>query len=259
MEWLTDPQIWIAFLTLAALEIVLGIDNIVFISILVGKLPAHQQPRAYRIGLGLAMVMRILLLVSLSWIMGLTAPLFSIPLMGREVSGRDLVLIVGGLFLVAKSTHEIHDKLEGHEGEKSARVAASYASVLLQIMALDIVFSLDSVITAVGMVQHVSVMIAAVVASVLVMMAFAKPIGDFVSRRPTVKMLALAFLLAIGMMLMADGFGHHMPKGYIYFAMAFSLFVEMLNLRAGHRETPVHLRQPYVADGAPAPKDGPAA
>ena len=259
MEWLTDPQIWIAFLTLAALEIVLGIDNIVFISILVGKLPAHQQPRAYRIGLGLAMVMRILLLVSLSWIMGLTAPLFSIPLMGREVSGRDLVLIVGGLFLVAKSTHEIHDKLEGHEGEKSARVAASYASVLLQIMALDIVFSLDSVITAVGMVQHVSVMIAAVVASVLVMMVFAKPIGDFVSRRPTVKMLALAFLLAIGMMLMADGFGHHMPKGYIYFAMAFSLFVEMLNLRAGHRETPVHLRQPYVADGAPAPKDGPAA
>jgi len=259
MEWLTDPQIWIAFLTLAALEIVLGIDNVVFISILVGKLPAHQQPRAYRIGLGLAMVMRILLLVSLSWIMGLTAPLFSIPLMGREVSGRDLVLIVGGLFLVAKSTHEIHDKLEGHEGEKSARVAASYASVLAQIMALDIVFSLDSVITAVGMVQHVSVMIAAVVASVLVMMAFAKPIGDFVSRRPTVKMLALAFLLAIGMMLMADGFGHHMPKGYIYFAMAFSLFVEMLNLRAGHRETPVHLRQPYVADGAPAPKDGPAA
>jgi predicted tellurium resistance membrane protein TerC len=259
MEWLTDPQIWIAFLTLAALEIVLGIDNIVFISILVGKLPAHQQPRAYRIGLGLAMVMRILLLVSLSWIMGLTAPLFSIPLMGREVSGRDLVLIVGGLFLVAKSTHEIHDKLEGHEGEKSARVAASYASVLVQIMALDIVFSLDSVITAVGMVQHVSVMIAAVVVSVLVMMVFAKPIGDFVSRRPTVKMLALAFLLAIGMMLMADGFGHHMPKGYIYFAMAFSLFVEMLNLRAGHRETPVHLRQPYVADGAPAPKDGPAA
>jgi len=256
MHWLTDPQIWIAFLTLAALEIVLGIDNIVFISILVGKLPAGQQPRAYRIGLGLAMVMRILLLLSLSWIMGLTAPLFTVPLLGREVSGRDLVLIVGGLFLVAKSTHEIHDKLEGHEGEKSARVAASYASVLLQIMALDIVFSLDSVITAVGMVQHVWVMIAAVVASVLVMMAFAKPIGDFVSRRPTVKMLALAFLLAIGMMLVADGFGPHMPKGYIYFAMAFSLFVEMLNLRAGHREAPVHLRQPYVEGDAPAAKRG---
>jgi len=259
MEWLTDPQIWIAFLTLAALEIVLGIDNIVFISILVGKLPAHQQARAYRIGLGLAMVMRILLLLSLSWIMGMTAPLFTIPLMGREVSGRDLVLIVGGLFLVAKSTHEIHDKLEGHEGEKSERVAASYMSVLAQIMALDLVFSLDSVITAVGMVQQVWVMIAAVVAAVLVMMVFAQPIGDFVSRRPTVKMLALAFLVAIGVMLMADGFGHHVPKGYIYFAMAFSLFVEMLNLRAGHREAPVHLRQPYVPDAAPAPKHGPAA
>jgi predicted tellurium resistance membrane protein TerC len=259
MEWLTDPQIWIAFLTLAALEIVLGIDNIVFISILVGKLPAHQQARAYRIGLGLAMLMRILLLLSLSWIMGLTAPLFTIPLMGREVSGRDLVLIVGGLFLVAKSTHEIHDKLEGHEGEKSERVAASYGAVLVQIMALDLVFSLDSVITAVGMVQQVAVMIAAVIAAVLVMMAFARPIGDFVSRRPTVKMLALAFLVAIGVMLMADGFGHHVPKGYIYFAMAFSLFVEMLNLRAGHREAPVHLRQPYVPEEPPAASRGPAA
>jgi predicted tellurium resistance membrane protein TerC len=259
MHWLTDPQIWIAFLTLAALEIVLGIDNIVFISILVGKLPARQQAGAYRVGLALAMVMRILLLLSLSWIMGLTAPLFTVPLMGREVSGRDLVLIVGGMFLVAKSTHEIHDKLEGHEGEKSARVAASYTSVLLQIMALDIVFSLDSVITAVGMVQHVSVMIAAVVASVLMMMVFARPIGDFVSRRPTVKMLALAFLLAIGIMLMGDGLGHHMPKGYIYFAMAFSLFVEMLNLRAGHRGAPVHLRQPYVQGDAKTAKHGPAA
>jgi predicted tellurium resistance membrane protein TerC len=159
---------------------------------------------------------------------------------------------VGGLFLVAKSTHEIHDKLEGHEGEKSARVAASYASVLAQIMALDIVFSLDSVITAVGMVRQVGIMIAAVVAAVVVMMAFAKSIGDFVSRRPTIKMLALAFLLAIGVMLIADGFGHHVPKGYIYFAMAFSLFVEMLNLKAGHRERPVHLRQPYVAEQSPA-------
>jgi predicted tellurium resistance membrane protein TerC len=259
MEWLTDPQVWIAFLTLAALEIVLGIDNIVFISILVGKLPAGQQAGAYRLGLGLAMVMRILLLLSLSWIMSLTAPLFTIPLMGRAVSGRDLVLIVGGLFLVAKSTHEIHDKLEGHEGEKSARVAASYASVLGQIMALDLVFSLDSVITAVGMVQQVSIMIAAVVAAVLVMMAFARAIGDFVSHRPTVKMLALAFLVAIGVMLIADGFGHHVPKGYIYFAMAFSLFVEMLNLRAGHRDEPVHLRQAYVAEDAKATKGGPAA
>jgi predicted tellurium resistance membrane protein TerC len=250
MEWLTDPQIWIAFLTLSALEIVLGIDNIVFISILVGKLPAHQQAGAYKVGLGLAMVMRILLLLSISWIMSLTAPLFTIPFMGNEVSGRDLVLIVGGLFLVAKSTHEIHDKLEGHEGAKSERVAATYASVLGQIIALDLVFSLDSVITAVGMVQHVEIMIAAVIVAVAVMMIFAKPIGDFVSRRPTVKMLALAFLVAIGVMLMADGFGHHVPKGYIYFAMAFSLFVEMLNLRAGHREEPVHLRQPYVEGAA---------
>jgi predicted tellurium resistance membrane protein TerC len=252
MEWIAEPQGWIAFLTLAALEIVLGIDNIVFISILVGKLPAHQQARAYRIGLGLAMVMRILLLVSLSWIMGLTEPLFTLPLMGRPVTGRDLVLIVGGLFLVAKSTHEIHDKLEGHEGGKSARVAASYASVLAQIMALDLVFSLDSVITAVGMVRQVSIMIAAVVVAVLVMMAFASAIGDFVARRPTIKMLALSFLLAIGVMLMADGFGHHVPKGYLYFAMAFSLFVETLNLKAGHREAPVQLRQPYVAEETPA-------
>jgi len=257
MGWVADPQSWIAFLTLAALEIVLGIDNIVFISILVGKLPAQQQAGAYKIGLGLAMVMRILLLLSLSWIMGLTEPILTIPLVANEVSGRDLVLIVGGLFLVAKSTMEIHEKLEGHEGGKSARVAASYSSVLLQIMALDIVFSLDSVITAVGMVQHVAIMIAAVVAAVLVMMVFARPIGNFVARRPTIKMLALAFLLAIGVMLITDGFGHHVPKGYIYFAMAFSLFVEMLNLRAGHRaapsEPPVHLRQPYVAkDEAPA-------
>jgi predicted tellurium resistance membrane protein TerC len=248
MDWLTDPQAWIAFLTLAALEIVLGIDNIVFISILVGKLPSGRQPGAYRLGLGLAMIMRILLLLSLSWIMGLTAPLFTIPIAGQEFSGRDLVLVVGGLFLVAKSTHEIHDRLEGHEGGKSARVAASYGAVLLQIMALDVVFSLDSVITAVGMVRHVGIMISAVIAAVLVMMLFARAIGDFVQRRPTIKMLALAFLLAIGIMLIADGFGHHVPKGYIYFAMAFSLFVEFLNLKAGHREPPVHLRQPYVEE-----------
>jgi len=252
MGWITDPQIWIAFCTLAGLEIVLGIDNIVFISILVGKLPGERQGSAYRIGLALAMVMRILLLLSLSWVMGLTAPLFTVPLAAREVTGRDLVLIAGGLFLVAKSTREIHERLEGHEGGKSARVAASYGSVLAQIMALDIVFSLDSVITAVGMVQHVGVMIAAVIAAVLVMMVFARPIGDFVGRHPSVKMLALAFLLAIGVMLIADGLGQHMPKGYLYVAMAFSLFVEMLNLRAGHRrpaaerEPPVHLREPYT-------------
>jgi predicted tellurium resistance membrane protein TerC len=246
MDWMVDPQIWISFLTLAALEIVLGIDNIVFISILVGKLPAHERRGAYRLGLGLAMVMRILLLLSLSWIMGLTEPLFTPPFVGARVSGRDLVLIAGGLFLVAKSTHEIHGNLEGREGEASARVTASYAAVLAQILALDLVFSLDSVITAVGMVQQVEVMIAAVVAAVLVMMVFAQPIGHFVARHPTIKMLALAFLLAIGVMLMADGLGHHVPKGYLYFAMAFSLGVEMLNLRAGHRATPVHLRQPYA-------------
>ncbi|HUL76616.1 MAG TPA: TerC family protein [Vicinamibacteria bacterium] len=251
MGWLTDPQMWIAFLTLAALEIVLGIDNIVFISILVDRLPHDQRSGAYRAGLGLAMVMRILLLLSLSWIMGLTEPLFTLPLAG-ELSGRDLVLVVGGLFLVAKSTHEIHVKLEGAEGEKSARVAASYGAVLAQILALDVVFSLDSVITAVGMVQRVGIMIAAVVAAVVVMMAFARSIGDFVARRPTIKMLALAFLLAIGVMLMADGFGHHVPKGYLYFAMAFALFVEILNLKAGHRAPPVHLRQPYVPVGSDA-------
>jgi predicted tellurium resistance membrane protein TerC len=246
MGWLTDPQIWIAFLTLAALEIVLGIDNIVFISVLVGKLPQKKQASAYRAGLSLAMVMRILLLLSLSWIMGLTHPLFAIPPLGLEVSGRDLVLIIGGLFLVAKSTHEIHGRLEGVEGSQSARVGASYFGVLAQIMALDIVFSLDSVITAVGMVRQVGVMIAAVIAAVLVMMVFARAIGEFVQRRPTIKMLALAFLLAIGVMLIADGFGHHVPKGYLYFAMAFSLSVEILNLKAGHRGRPVHLRQPYA-------------
>ena len=248
MAGLFTSENLIALLTLSSLEIVLGIDNIVFISILVGKLPPRQQPGAYRVGLGLAMIMRILLLLSLSWIMGLTAPLFTLPLVGNEISGRDLVLIVGGLFLVAKSTLEIHEKLEGREGEKSARVAASYAAVLAQIAALDIVFSLDSVITAVGMVQQVAIMIAAVVAAVLVMMAFARPIGSFVSRHPTIKMLALAFLVAIGVMLMADGFDHHVPKGYIYFAMAFSLAVELLNLKAGHRDVPVHLRQPYVPE-----------
>jgi predicted tellurium resistance membrane protein TerC len=252
VNWIADPQVWIAFLTLAALEIVLGIDNIVFISILVGKLAVHQQASAYRVGLGLAMVMRILLLLSLSWIMGLTQPLFTLPLADAPISGRDLVLILGALFLVAKSTHEIHGKLEGHEGGKSERVAASYGAVLTQIMALDIVFSLDSVITAVGMVQQVGVMIAAVVVAVLVMMAFARPIGDYVARHPTIKMLALAFLLAIGVMLMADGFGHHVPKGYLYFAMAFSLAVEMLNLKAGHREPPLHLRQPYTEGGEPS-------
>jgi predicted tellurium resistance membrane protein TerC len=245
MSWIADPQIWIAFLTLAALEIVLGIDNIVFISILVGKLPQERRQGAYRIGLGLAMITRILLLLSISWVMGLSTPLFS--LLAHEVTGRDIVLIVGGLFLVAKATHEIHDKLEGREGAKSAQVRAVYGAVLAQIVALDVVFSLDSVITAVGMTQRVGVMISAVIAAVVVMMFFARAIGEFVHRHPTVKMLALAFLLMIGVMLIADGFGHHVPKGYIYFSMAFSLFVELLNMRA-RAAAPVDLRDAYVPD-----------
>ena len=247
MDWIADPQAWIAFLTLAALEIVLGIDNIVFISILVGKLPAHQQARAYRIGLALAMVMRILLLLSLSWIMGLTEPLFTLPVMGRPVTGRDLVLIVGGLFLVAKSTHEIHDKLEGYEGAVSAKTAPTFNAVLAQIVALDIVFSIDSVITAVGMVQQVPVMVAAVMIAVVLMMMFAAPISAFVEHHPTVKMLALSFLLLIGVALIADGLHFHIPRGYIYFAMGFSVTVEMLNLRLRRvSEAPVHLRTPVT-------------
>jgi len=253
MDMLGNPQIWIGFLTLAGLEIVLGIDNIVFISILVGKLPAAKQPLAYRLGLGLALISRILLLLSLSWVMGLTRPLFTA--VGREFTGRDLVLLAGGLFLIAKSTMEIHDKLEGQEGSHSSRVYPSFGAILVQIMLLDVIFSLDSVITAVGMVSHVWVMVAAVVAAVLVMMLFARAIGDFVHRHPSVKMLALAFLLMIGVMLMADGLGHHVPKGYIYFAMAFSLFVELLNLRAKSRTAaPVELRVPYSPPpGTPPP------
>ena len=252
MDMLGNPQVWIGFLTLAGLEIVLGIDNIVFISILVGKLPLTRQPLAYRLGLGLALVSRILLLLSLSWVMGLTRPLFTV--LGREFSGRDLVLLAGGLFLIAKSTMEIHEKLEGQEGSRSSRVAPSFGAILVQIMLLDVIFSLDSVITAVGMVSHVEVMVAAVVVAVLIMMLFAKAIGDFVHRHPSVKMLALAFLLMIGVMLMADGFGHHVPKGYIYFAMAFSLFVELLNLKAKSRKAePVELREPYTGRGGSRP------
>ena len=246
MEWITQPEAWIGFLTLTALEMVLGIDNIIFISILAGKLPAHQQKLARRGGLLVAMFSRILLLFSLSWVIGLTAPLFTVPVLGHSVSGRDLVLLVGGLFLVAKSTHEIHGKLEGDTGGRSAAVAPSLASVLVQILLLDVVFSLDSVITAVGMVQELAVMVAAVVVSVAFMMFFAEPVSAFVDRHPTVKMLALSFLLMIGVMLIADGFGHHIPKGYVYFAMAFSVFVEMLNLRARRHEPPVKLHQPYA-------------
>jgi predicted tellurium resistance membrane protein TerC len=242
VEWVSDPQVWIAFATLAALEIVLGIDNIVFISILVGKLPEDRRALGYRLGLGMAMIMRILLLLAISWVMGLTRPLFSA--LGHTVSGRDLVLVLGGLFLVAKATFEIHDDLEGKAKKgPSAAGTASFAAVLVQIMLLDIVFSLDSVITAVGMVDRIGVMIAAIVTAVLVMMLFAKTVGDFVGRHPTIRMLALAFLLLIGVMLVVEGTGHHVPKGYIYFAMAFSLLVELLNMKAGSRGTkPVQLR-----------------
>jgi predicted tellurium resistance membrane protein TerC len=247
MDWITDPQAWVAFATLTVLEIVLGIDNVIFISILAGKLPAAQQARARRLGLGLAMLMRIALLFSLSWIIRLTAPLFEV--LGEEISGRDLVLIVGGLFLLAKSTHEIHEKLEGEEGRASTRVAASLRSVLIQIVLLDIVFSLDSVITAVGMVDELAVMVVAVIVSVGFMMGFAGPISDFVDRHPTVKMLALSFLLLIGVALIAEGLDQHIPKGYIYFAMAFSVGVELLNLRVRRgAASSVRLRQPYAPD-----------
>ena len=244
MEWITEPQTWIAFLTLTALELVLGIDNIVFISILAGKLPPTEQKKAQLLGLFLAMFIRVALLFSLSWIIRLTAPLFTI--LSQEISGRDLILIAGGLFLLAKSTHEIHQKLEGEEGHASARVAPSFVSVIVQILLLDAVFSLDSVITAVGMVDKIEIMIAAVVVSIGFMMVFARPIGRFVERHPTVKMLALSFLLLIGVTLIAEGFDQHISKGYIYFAMAFSVFVEMLNLRLRKVRNPVKFREAYV-------------
>jgi predicted tellurium resistance membrane protein TerC len=243
MESLTDPQIWIALATLTFLEIVLGVDNIIFISILSGKLPPHQQPRARRLGLLGAMLMRVLLLFSLAWIIRLTRPWFTV--LGQEVSGRDLILILGGLFLLAKSTYEIHDRLEGGDEHGAQRVHASFTSVIIQIMLLDIVFSLDSVITAVGMVDSLWVMVSAVIIAVLIMMWAAEPISDFVHRHPTVKMLALSFLLLIGLSLLLEGFDHHIPKGYIYFAMGFSVFVEAINLRVRKTTRPVQLHEPY--------------
>ena len=244
MEWMTTAEGWIALVTLTVLEIVLGIDNIVFISILAGKLPEDMRARARKVGLTLAMLMRIALLLSITWVMRLTAPLFT--LVGQEISGRDLILIVGGLFLLAKSTHEIHDKLEGEEGHASAKVVTSFNAVIVQILLLDIVFSLDSVITAVGMADDVAVMIVAVIVAVGVMLVSAGGISDFVERHPTVKMLALSFLLLIGVSLVAEGLDQHIPKGYIYFAMAFSVFVEMINLRVRARTRPVHLHRPYT-------------
>jgi len=244
MAWMTSAEGWIALLTLTVLEIVLGIDNIVFISILAGKLPAEQRERARKLGLSLAMLIRIGLLLSITWVMQLTAPIVSV--VGQEISGRDLILIVGGLFLLAKSTHEIHGNLEGEVGEGTARVAASFGAVIVQILLLDIVFSLDSVITAVGMAEDVAIMVLAVVVAVGVMLASSGTIGEFVERHPTVKMLALSFLLLIGMSLLAEGFDQHIPKGYVYFAMGFSVFVEMINLRVRARTAPVHLRQRYT-------------
>ena len=245
MEWMWTAEGWIALLTLTVLEVVLGIDNIVFISILAGKLPQSQRDFARKVGLGLAMIMRIALLLSITWVMRLTSPLFAV--VGQEVSGRDLILIVGGLFLLAKATHEIHDKLEGEEGHASAVVAASFGGVIIQIGLLDIVFSLDSVITAIGMAEDIAVMVIAVVIAVGVMLVSAGAISEFVERHPTVKMLALSFLILIGVALIAEGLDQHIPKGYIYFAMGFSVFVEMINLRVRSRSgTPVQLRQPYT-------------
>ena len=250
MELLTDPQAWIAFATLTALELVLGIDNIVFISILVDKLPKEKRELARRIGLFMAMFMRIGLLLVLSWIIGLVTPLFTV--LGQEISGRDLILIAGGLFLIWKSTGEIHQSLEGEEGHSSGAVKATFGAVILQIMVVDMVFSLDSIITAVGMVDSLTVMVAAVIASVGLMMLFASAIGRFVSDHPTVKMLALSFLVVVGVVLIAEGFDHHVPKGYVYFAMAFSIAVEMLNLRLRKKSgKPVNLREAYVPDKKP--------
>jgi len=254
IELMLDPANWLALLTLTALELVLGIDNVIFISILVDKLPPAQREVARRIGLFLAMFMRIGLLFLLSWIVGLTAPLFT--LLTQEISGRDLILLVGGVFLLWKSTKEIHQLLEGEEGASSSAVKATFTAVITQIILIDLVFSLDSIITAVGMVDEIAIMVAAVVISVGLMMLFASSIGRFVSAHPTVKMLALAFLFVIGVVLVADGMGHHVPKGYVYAALAFSLGVEMLNIRQRkRRQTPVHLHDAY-AEGENDPRRG---
>ena len=246
MEWLSSPETWIALLTLTALEIVLGIDNIIFISIIAGKLPANQQNRGRQVGLMMAMITRIMLLFSLAWLTQLTAPLFTV--FSHEISGRDLILIAGGLFLLGKSTFEIHERLEGEEGHASQKVAASFTGVIIQIMLLDIVFSLDSVITAIGMVNEIAIMVAAVMIAVGIMLFASGPISSFVNDRPTLKILALSFLLLIGFSLVADGLGMHIPKGYIYFAMGFSVFVEVINLQVRSKTKPVQLRTPYTKE-----------
>ncbi len=248
MDWISSPDALAGLLALVVLEIILGIDNIVFISILAGKLPQAQQARARQVGLGLALVMRIAMLFAISWVIRLTAPLFM--LAGQEISGRDLILIVGGLFLLAKATHEIHDKLEGDSGHAGARIPPSFGAVILQIVLLDAVFSIDSVITAVGMVSEVGIMVIAVTVAMIIMLLSAARISDFVNRHPTVKMLALSFLLLIGLTLVAEGLDQHIPKGYIYFAIAFSIFVEMLNLRLRKvQKPPLQLNRPYVEQG----------
>jgi len=250
MEWATQPEIWISLLTLTLLEIILGIDNIIFISILSGKLPADQQKKARRVGLGAALITRILLLCSLAWVMKLDKPFWTHDFFGHEfnLTGKALILLVGGAFLIFKSTREIHEKLEGEDGGHNPTGNLTFNAVIAQIMMLDIVFSLDSVITAVGMVSNIGVMIAAVILAMIVMLVFVNQISDFVDRHPTIKMLALSFLILIGMMLVAEGFGHHMPKGYIYFAMAFAVVVELLNIKARKgkkKATKVELHQPY--------------
>lgn len=246
-EWITDSQAWMSLVTLTALEIVLGIDNVIFLSILSSKLPPHEQEKARKLGLSLAMFIRIGLLFSITWVMQLTRPLFEV--MGHEISGRDLILIGGGLFLVGKSTHEIHEKLEGEEDHHTvSKRRVSFASIIIQILLLDIIFSLDSVITAVGMANQLSIMVIAVIIAVGFMMFFAGAINGFVQRHPTIKILALSFLILIGVMLIAEGFGQHISKGYIYFAMAFSVFVEIINIkiRSNRKAKPVELRQPKL-------------
>ncbi|MBM7775959.1 putative tellurium resistance membrane protein TerC [Actinokineospora baliensis] len=254
MDWMLSPELWIAFGTLLLLEVVLGIDNIVFISILADRLPAHQRQRARIVGLSLALITRLLLLASLSWVVGLTAPLFTA--LGQEISGRDLILLLGGLFLLGKATYEIHEQLEGAE-HSGTRKAASFAAVIAQILVLDVVFSLDSVITAVGMVDELAIMVTAVVVAMIIMLVSARAISEFVNRHPTVKMLALSFLLLIGGSLIAEGFDQHIPKGYVYGPIAFSIFVEFLNLRArAKRAAPVHLHPTYVKKDDGEQEDG---
>lgn len=249
-SWISQPETWIALITLVALELVLGVDNVIFISILAGKLPKQDQQRARTTGIMLAVITRVLLLLSLSWIISLEEPFFHIPWFDGEnlgISGRDIILIVGGLFLLWKSTHEIHDKLEGKEGHASAKVGATFTSVIIQIMLLDVVFSLDSVITAVGMVDHIEIMVIAVIIAAGVMIFTAGPLGEFVENHPTIKILALSFLLLIGFTLIVEGLHQHIPKGYIYFAMGFSVLVELINLRVRQKEVqPVQLRTPYT-------------